>query len=165
MLFMCSPVFAGEIDFLNIDIFGKSINEPIKILENGTKINEHLRPVIVSLDHNASTYYAAQVFYDKSIGYNRLVEIFSVKYDINFHKTEIKSTFGKNKELQLVIHIITEPDYLKVLYICQKGIDKKEYNKLLSDSFDRLDKDDFIPAVTESETITKEWTRRNKRSE
>jgi hypothetical protein len=136
---------AEEIDFINLDLFGKSIDEPIKILEKGTSIKKEYRPITVTLDHNASKYYAAQVEYDKLIGFDKLREALSNKYQIAFSKPENNFTFGRSKKYGFACQLFMEEDGLKVIYIWLNKIAKNEQNEITAEGLKKMNMEGFTP--------------------
>jgi hypothetical protein len=148
MLFIYQFAYAEEIGFINLDLFGKSIDEPVKILEKGTSIKKEYRPVIVALDHNASKYFAAQVYYNKEIGFDKLMEALSTKYQIEFKKPENNFTYGKSKKYGFACQLMLEPDELKVIYLWFDKIDKNESNQIITNGLKANSMECLIPVLT-----------------
>jgi hypothetical protein len=148
LLLAAIPALGNEIGFIDINIFGKSINEPIKILEKGTLIPKEYRPVMVNLDHNASTYYAAQVEYELSLGFNNLVKAFSEKYGIEFSDpTPNNFTFGRSVKYRFACQVSQEEEYLRVIYIFRDKIEKAEWNVNSKKALKNVGLECLIPAL------------------
>jgi hypothetical protein len=149
LLIKSVPAFGDEIGFINLDLFGKSINEPVKILEKGTLISEKYRPIMVTLDQNASAYYAAQVYYDNSIGFDTLVTAFALKYEIQFADPTDNFTFGKSKKYGFACQISQDEDAFKVIYIWRDKIKKEEWKDISTKSLNKLGLECLVPALSE----------------